>query len=445
MTARVITNTKIKAALKADRKAKLYDGMNLILDVRSATSASWVFRWTEAGVSDEAALGSLFKMSKVGDDFDLTVIRELAARCQQLLAEKRNPKTVLQTEKHDRKVAALAPRPMAIGELVKANIKLIAQEAESEKQQQAWIASLQFERIGSIAKMLPEEVTDLEAITMMQAYYKKAPVMADDVRQRLFRVMVWALPPEQRNPFRWDGHLSKHVKRKKADDEQEHAALDYNLIGEFMAKLRGENQRVTNSLCLQWLILSATRANEACGADWSEIHWHAGKDGCWVIPASRMKMRCAHAIPLTDEHHAILAKLKPVGMAEFPASGPIFPMGSGHGPSITGLRKFMQSFKQADGAAYTDPKTGEPITLHGFRSSFRTWAEEQMTPDGSDYRYSEKLLEQCIAHAVGTKTRRKYVRSKSVEARRQITATWAAYCGVVQPPKVAALRLRKAA
>ena len=115
------------------------------------------------------------------------------------------------------------------------------------------------------------------------------------------------------------------------------------------------------------------------------------------------------------------------------------------GPSVTGLRKFMQSIKGAEGKAYVDPNTGEPITLHGFRSTFRTWAEEQMAPDSSDYRYSEKLLEQCIAHVVGTKTRRKYVRTQAVEARRQITATWATYCGIVREPKVAAPRLRKAA
>ena len=99
MVARVITATNIKAALKANKPVKLYDGMNLILDVRSATSASWVFRWTEAGVSDEAALGSLFKMTKVGDDFDLKPIRDLRDRCLQIVAAKGNPKLVLRAEK----------------------------------------------------------------------------------------------------------------------------------------------------------------------------------------------------------------------------------------------------------------------------------------------------------------------------------------------------------
>jgi integrase len=447
MAAKTITSTKIKAALKAGKRTKLYDGENLILRIQSATSASWVFKFTLPGCKpDEMALGSLFKVSKVGDDFDMKAVREIRDRYKLLVAKGEDPKQAQRSEKHERARAAAAPRPKAIGELVRENIHLIAKEAKSERQRQAWIASLQFERIGVIAKMLPEEVADADVVAMMKAYYKRAPVMADDVRQRLSRVLVWAVKtPGWVNPVRWEGHLEDQVTRKCAEDETQHAALDHLQIGEFVAKLRGENERVTNALCLLWLILSATRANEACGADWSEIDWHAGEDGCWVIPASRMKMRREHAVPLTDQHHDILARLKPLGMTEFPASGPIFPMATGKGPSVTGLRKFMQSIKGAEGEPYVDPNTDEPITLHGFRSTFRTWAEEQMTPDGSDYRYSEKLLEQCIAHAVGSTTRRKYVRSKAVEQRRQITAAWATYCGVVQAPKVAAPRLRKAA
>jgi integrase len=161
-----------------------------------------------------------------------------------------------------------------------------------------------------------------------------------------------------------------------------------------------------------------------------------------VIPASRMKMRREHAVPLTDAHRDILLKVRPMVGAEFPASGPIFPgKDPRRGVSVTGLRKYLITRLDADGRPYVDPAMEDrQITLHGFRSTFRTWGEDQLLPDGSDHLYSEKLLEKCIAHAVGSKTRRRYVRSAEVGVRRQITSAWADYCAVVQTAKAAPLR-----
>ena len=147
--------------------------------------------------------------------------------------------------------------------------------------------------------------------------------------------MVWALTPEQRNPFRWEGHLEKHVVR--ASKKKSHASLDHNQVGAFLARVRGENERVTMALTLEWTILSASRADEACGADWSEIDWQGE---CWAIPEERMKMRREHAVPLTERHYQILARMKPPGSGEYPASGPIFPgRNPGEPVSVTGLRK----------------------------------------------------------------------------------------------------------
>ena len=166
----------IKEALAADQPKKLYDGSGLVLDIRSATSASWVFKFVD-GKADEAGLGSFFKVSPVIDEgaIDFTLVRRLRDRCIQLVAEGQNPRKVLKAEKLAKKVAADAPRALAIGELVKANVHLIAKKAKSPKQRQAWIDSLQYERIGDIAKMLPEEVTDLQAIIMMEEVLRRRP------------------------------------------------------------------------------------------------------------------------------------------------------------------------------------------------------------------------------------------------------------------------------
>src|SRR5260221_368466 len=55
---------------------------------------------------------------------------------------------------------------------------------------------------------------------------------------------------------------------------------------------------------LEFLILRAARRNELLGATWGEINF---KTKTWVVPASRMKARKEHRVPLSDRALEILA------------------------------------------------------------------------------------------------------------------------------------------
>ena len=59
-------------------------------------------------------------------------------------------------------------------------------------------------------------------------------------------------------------------------------------------------------------------------------------------------------------------------------------------------------------------------TIHGFRTSFRTWASEQ-----TDYPHA--VCEHALAHTVGSDVERSYARSDLFERRRGLMADWAAY------------------
>jgi len=63
---------------------------------------------------------------------------------------------------------------------------------------------------------------------------------------------------------------------------------------------------------------------------------------------------------------------------------------------------------------------GLPITLHGFRSSFRDWAAE------NDVR--EDLAEAALAHTDKSRTEAAYNRTQLVEQRRAVMERWAAFC-----------------
>jgi integrase len=75
------------------------------------------------------------------------------------------------------------------------------------------------------------------------------------------------------------------------------------------------------------------------------------------------------------------------------------------------------------------------VTVHGFRSTFSTWAHEQTG-------YAAHVIEQALAHSVGSAVERAYRRSDLFEKRRRLMDDWAKYCAapVADPKKVIPLR-----
>ena len=57
---------------------------------------------------------------------------------------------------------------------------------------------------------------------------------------------------------------------------------------------------------------------------------------------------------------------------------------------------------------WIDPANGRRITAHGFRATFRTWAEEVAT-------YPHAVIEQAMGHQVGNQVERSYRRTDVLE------------------------------
>src|SRR5262249_39773418 len=66
-------------------------------------------------------------------------------------------------------------------------------------------------------------------------------------------------------------------------------------------------------------------------------------------------------------------------------------------------------------------ETPEGVTVHGFRSSFRTWCHEQTN-------FPSELAEAALGHATGDETERAYRRGDALEKRRKLMEAWARYC-----------------
>ncbi|MEQ3746354.1 MAG: Arm DNA-binding domain-containing protein [Henriciella sp.] len=89
-----LSNRTIEKALKAGSAENLPDGGGLSLSVRSATSASWVYKYTYEGSPREVGVGSFKKVS-------LQKARQKVAEYRSMLGENppRDPKIVKRNER----------------------------------------------------------------------------------------------------------------------------------------------------------------------------------------------------------------------------------------------------------------------------------------------------------------------------------------------------------
>jgi integrase len=120
----------------------------------------------------------------------------------------------------------------------------------------------------------------------------------------------------------------------------------------------------------------------------------------WIVPAERMKMKRAHAVPLTD---AMIACLGPRGDGD----ALVFPS------KRTGAMLGHDALSMKEHGA----------TLHGFRSTLASWAEEQ--DDGRAY--PQPVIKSVLAHGKGDAVTAAYLRSNHFEARRKLMQAWSAF------------------
>ncbi len=70
---------------------------------------------------------------------------------------------------------------------------------------------------------------------------------------------------------------------------------------------------------------------------------------------------------------------------------------------------------------WLETDSGRPITAHGFRASFKTWAEESSA-------FPNALIEAAMGHKVGGKVEAAYMRGALLKKRRKLMEAWSAYC-----------------
>jgi integrase len=184
----------------------------------------------------------------------------------------------------------------------------------------------------------------------------------------------------------------------------------------FMADLRARDAVAARAL--EFLILTNVRTDAVLKAAWDEFDLD---QALWTVPLANLKDRKQRKegfrVPLVERAVEIVRHMQEGRISRF-----VFP-GQARGKPLSNMALLTLLKRMNSGAEknWIDPAIGRRITAHGFRATFRTWAEEVAT-------FPHAVIEQAMGHQVGTQVERAYRRTDVLDKRRQLMDNWAQWC-----------------
>ncbi len=145
---------------------------------------------------------------------------------------------------------------------------------------------------------------------------------------------------------------------------------------------------------LRFLMLTAARTGEVRFATRDDI-----EGNMLMIPPEHTKTNREHKIPLTDEALRVIDQAH-----KFEGSNLLFPSAKGRPLSDATMSRFME-------------REGYEARPHGFRATFRSWAEEC-----TDAPF--EIKEACLGHVVDKGILQAYQRSDRIQKRHKLLRKW---------------------
>ncbi|MDH3660324.1 MAG: integrase arm-type DNA-binding domain-containing protein [Alphaproteobacteria bacterium] len=381
---------KLKA-LDVKRKTKpgrYADGGGLYLTVTKSGSKSWTLRVMVAGKAQVIGLGSIQNVS-------LAEAREKAAKLRKIAKGGGDPRV-----ERDGKTENTAPT------FAEAAHKVFDEHNtawKNPKHRQQWINTMETYAFPVIGDQRVDEIGSDGVLEVLQPIWLTKPETARRVRQRMRAVFDWCLAMHFREAMNPVDAVRKALPRQ-TDRPKHHAALPHIELPAFLAALEASPSHIIVKTALAFLIHTAARTGEVTGASWSEID---DEKMIWTVPAERMKSGVEHRVPLAEASLTLLDQAKSFrgrGRTDF-----IFPG--------RGWRKPLSNMAMAMAVRRVD---FGPITVHGFRSSFRDWSAEQSSA-------SRDVCEAALAHTIRDKVEAAYRRTDLFEKRCELMAQWSRF------------------
>ena len=270
-----------------------------------------------------------------------------------------------------------------------------------------FINTIETYAVPKLGHLKVSDITPADVMAVLTPFWTDKQETARRVKQRLSLIFKWAVAQGYRDfdpAQNVTEALPKQTKVKK-----HRKALHYSEVSDCIAAVQNSNAADATKLALELLILTALRSGETRNACWEEFELESRPSSphpIWRIPADRMKAKREHIVPLSNRALAILEAAKRLS----DGTGLVFP-GTRPGKTLSDmtLSKLVKEL-------------GYDADVHGFRTSFKTWAQEQTD-------FENEVSEMALAHTISNKAEAAYARSNYLEKRKKMMEDWSLYLG----------------
>lgn len=375
------------------------DGGNLYLSSDGEGRKSWLFIYKSPVMGRQRSMG-LGAASAFG--VSLADARDKAAIARKSLRAGIDPIDERDAEAERQKAAAR--KVPTFGEFADQYIADHTPTWRNPKHVAQWTMTLTT-HAAALRSMPINEITTENVLAVLNPLWQSIPETARRLRGRIENVLDAAKVLGHRageNPAAWRGHLAHLLPKRTKLSRGHFRSLPWRDVPAFMAALRERGD--IGARLLEFTILCASRSGEARGAAWSEFDL---AERVWTIPATRMKAGRPHNVPLSDRVFEILSHMQTLKVE---GCDLVFPNRVSKPYSDPAMTKTLHNMGYAKLA-----------TVHGFRSSFKDWANEATT-------FANELSERALAHVISNQAEAAYSRSDLLAKRRDMMEAWARHC-----------------
>ena len=385
---RPLTNTEIKNARGKAKEYNLADGLGLALRVRPSGDKYWIFNYQRpiTKVRANISLGTFPALS-------LAHARVIRSEYRDLLSQGIDPK-------HHRKDNLAAGQAAAANTLEKVAADWLCvkkSKVSNDHGEDIW-RSLTLHIFPYIGPEPINSITAPAVISVLKPIEAKGSYeTVKRLCQRLNEIMVFAVNTGiilGANPL--SGIKDAFI----APTKKHLPTLLPHQLDDLVRRIYGASIRLTTRNLVLWQLHTMVRPSEAAAAEWGEINLDAK---LWTIPASRMKKKRQHIVPLSSQMIEILEEMRVVSSRR----AFIF-------PSEVKALESMNS--QTANMALKRMGYGGQLVSHGMRSLASTILNE--------HGFAPDIIESALAHTDKNDVRAAYNRAEYIERRRSMMDWW---------------------
>ncbi len=388
----MLSDKAIQALKPRDELYRVADALGLVIEVTPNGSKLWRLRYRVGGKAQMLALG---KYPITG----LQLARAKAAEAREKISAGRDPGA----ERKDAKT-----RDAVVPDTTFEAIARAWFTKAYEGRVQTTVAKNRTFLEGDVYPWIgARQIGDIKAGDLLTVIRRIESRGALDIARRthnlIGRVFKFAVAHGfcERNPAQ-DINLGDILPQAR---EKHHAAItDPKEVGALLRAIDGFTGAYVTRCALQLAPLVFVRPGELRMAEWQEIDMDVAE---WRIPASKMKMRGKHIVPLSRQAIAILEEIRQLtGRGRY-----IFP------GERTDTRPMSENTINA--ALRRMGYSKEEMTGHGFRSLASTLLHEMG--------YPHVVIERQLAHSERNKVAAAYNHAEYLPERRAMMQVWSDY------------------